>query len=54
VEEVFNAAAPLSAIIIHEPQESNFAPGYYSTLFEDPNSIRIEINFVPGKGLLSE
>lgn len=54
VEELFNLAVQLSAKIIREPQESNFAPGYYSTLFEDPDGIRIEVNFVPGKGLLSE
>ena len=54
VEELFNVAKQLSANIIREPQESDFAPGYYSTLFEDPDGIRIEVNFVPGKGLLSE
>jgi hypothetical protein len=26
------------------------APGYYSILFEDPDGIRIEVNYVPGKG----
>ena len=26
------------------------SPGYYSVLFEDPDGIRIEANFVPGKG----
>ena len=29
-----------------------WAPGYYSVLFEDPDGIRIEANFVPGKGRL--
>ena len=29
-----------------------WAPGYYSVLFEDPDGIRLEMNFVPGKGLL--
>jgi predicted lactoylglutathione lyase len=54
VDELFNVAKQLSAKIIREPEEGNFAPGYYSTLFEDPDGIRIEINFVPGKGLLDE
>jgi hypothetical protein len=27
--------------------------GYYSVLFEDPDGIRLEINHVPGKGLLT-
>jgi len=32
--------------------EGNFAPGYYFFVFEDPDGIRLEINFIPGKGLL--
>ncbi len=41
------------ATIIHPPEEEpNFAPGYYSVLFEDPDGIRVEVNFVPGKGHL--
>lgn len=41
----------LKAKIIHPPEESSqFAPGYYSILFEDPDGIRVEVNFVPGKG----
>lgn len=42
----------LSASIVHGPEESGFAPGYYSILFEDPDGIRVEVNFVPGKGHL--
>ena len=34
------------------PQEDGFAPGYYSVLFEDPDGIRVEVNFVPGRGHL--
>jgi catechol 2,3-dioxygenase-like lactoylglutathione lyase family enzyme len=44
----------LGAKIIHPPQEDGWAPGYYSVLFEDPDGIRLEMNFVPGKGLLTE
>jgi catechol 2,3-dioxygenase-like lactoylglutathione lyase family enzyme len=41
----------LDARIIHGPEDgSRFAPGYYSILFEDPDGIRIEVNYVPGKG----
>ena len=36
--------------IVHAPEEGAFAPGYYSVLFEDPDGIRVELNFVPGKG----
>ncbi len=39
------------ARIIHGPEDgSHFAPGYYSILFEDPDGIRVEFNYVPGKG----
>lgn len=41
----------LAARIIHPPEDGDeFAPGYYSVLFEDPDGIRAEVNFVPGKG----
>ncbi len=40
------------ATLVHGAQEDNFAPGYYSVLFEDPDGIRIEVNFVPGVGHL--
>jgi hypothetical protein len=39
-------------LIVHPPEDGEFAPGYYSVLFEDPDGIRLEINYVPGKGLL--
>ena len=42
----------LQARIVHPPEEASFAPGYYSVLFEDPDGIRVEVNFVPGKGHL--
>ncbi len=36
--------------IVHGPELSGFAPGYYSILFEDPDGIRVEFNYVPGQG----
>ncbi len=43
----------LDARIVHPPEEgSQFAPGYYSVLFEDPDGIRAEVNYVPGRGHL--
>jgi catechol 2,3-dioxygenase-like lactoylglutathione lyase family enzyme len=43
----------LGARIVHPPEEgTQFAPGYYSVLFEDPDGIRVELNFVPGQGHL--
>jgi len=31
----------------------DWAPGYYYVLFEDPDGIRVEINHVPGAGVLA-
>ena len=44
----------LDAKIIHGPQLDEFAPGYYSILFEDPDGIRVEFNYVPGQGHFGE
>jgi catechol 2,3-dioxygenase-like lactoylglutathione lyase family enzyme len=41
----------LDVPIIRAPQEDVWAPGYYSILFEDPDGVRLEMNFVPGKGV---
>jgi catechol 2,3-dioxygenase-like lactoylglutathione lyase family enzyme len=40
------------ALVVHPPEEGMWAPGYYSVLFEDPDGIRVEANFVPGRGHL--
>lgn len=42
----------LHAKIVHPPEEGAWAPGYYSLLFEDPDGVRVEVNFVPGRGHL--
>jgi catechol 2,3-dioxygenase-like lactoylglutathione lyase family enzyme len=42
------------ARIIRPPEPGPWAPGYYSVLFEDPAGIRIEVNHVPGKGVLAD
>lgn len=52
VDAIYQTALELSAKIIRAPREDRWAPGYYSVLFEDPDGIRIEANFVPGKGHL--
>jgi catechol 2,3-dioxygenase-like lactoylglutathione lyase family enzyme len=43
----------IGAKIVHPPADGPWAPGYYSVLFEDPDGIRLEVNHVPGKGLLA-
>jgi catechol 2,3-dioxygenase-like lactoylglutathione lyase family enzyme len=40
--------------VVHAPEDGPWAPGYYSVLFEDPEGIRLEVNFVPGKGLFED
>lgn len=52
VDAVYEIALEIGAKIVHPPEESGFAPGYYSVLFEDPDGMRIEANYVPGKGHL--
>jgi catechol 2,3-dioxygenase-like lactoylglutathione lyase family enzyme len=53
VDELHGFLQELGAVIVHPPEEGAWAPGYYSVLFEDPDGIRLEMNFVPGKGLLA-
>jgi hypothetical protein len=43
----------MGAKIVRGPMEGTWAPGYYYVLFEDPDGIRLEVNFVPGAGLLA-
>jgi catechol 2,3-dioxygenase-like lactoylglutathione lyase family enzyme len=55
VDAAHGMAVELGARIVHAPEEgSHFAPGYYSSLFEDPDGIRIEVNHVPGRGHLGD
>ena len=53
VDELHGFLQEIGALIVHAPEEGAWAPGYYSVLFEDPDGIRLEMNFVPGKGLLA-
>ena len=53
VDELHRFLVEIGTLIVHPPQEDTWAPGYYSVLFEDPDGIRLEANFVPGKGLLA-
>lgn len=54
VDELHEFVKGLGARIVRPPEEGPYAPGYYSLLFEDPDGIRLEINHVPGKGLLAD
>jgi len=46
--------AALGGKLVQPPQDGPWAPGYYSIVFEDPDRIRLEINYVPGAGNLAE
>ena len=52
VDQIYDFLRELGARIVHPPQEDDWAPGYYSVLFEDPEGLRLEANYVPGKGNL--
>ena len=54
VDRLHEFLQELGAKIIHPPEFGGWAPGYYSVLFEDPDGIRLEMNHVPGQGLLAE
>lgn len=53
VDAVHAFLVEVGARVVHPPEEGSWAPGYYSVLFEDPDGIRLEVNHVPGKGLLA-
>ncbi len=44
----------MDATIVRAPTDGSWAPGYYSVLFEDPDGIRLEVNYVPGAGVLAK
>jgi catechol 2,3-dioxygenase-like lactoylglutathione lyase family enzyme len=52
IDRLYGLLKETGAHIVHPPEEGPWAPGYYSLLFEDPDGIRLEANFVPGKGNL--
>jgi len=52
VDAVHEFLVRIGAKIVHPPEDGPWAPGYYSVLFEDPDGVRLEVNHVPGKGLL--
>ena len=53
VDKVAGKLREMGAVIDRGPMEGGWAPGYYFIVFEDPDGIRLEVNYVPGKGLLA-
>lgn len=54
VDKVHQHLIDMNATIVHGPEDGGWAPGYYSVLFEDPVGTRLEVNHVPGAGVLAE
>src|SRR5438105_7170411 len=54
VDAVYSFLREIGADIVRAPEQGPWAPGYYSLSFRDPEGIRLELNHVPGKGLLVE
>ena len=52
IEALHRALVEMGAKIVRAPEDGPWAPGYFSILFEDPDGIRLEANFVPGRGNL--
>src|SRR5688572_975110 len=54
VDAVHAFVEGLGTEIVRPPRDGPWAPGYYSCSFRDPEGIRLEVNHVPGPGLLVE
>lgn len=54
VDALYSFLREIGADIVRVPQEGPWAPGYYSLSFRDPEGIRLELNHVPGTGLLAD
>ena len=54
VDAVHEFLRGIGADIVRSPEEGPWAPGYYSLSFRDPEGIRLEVNHVPGAGLLAD
>ena len=53
VDKVEGLLTEMGANIVSPAMEGTWAPGYYYVLCEDPDGIRVEVNFVPGQGVLA-
>jgi catechol 2,3-dioxygenase-like lactoylglutathione lyase family enzyme len=53
VDALYEFLLEIGADVVRPPEEGPWAPGYYSVSFRDPEGIRLELNHVPGAGLLA-
>jgi catechol 2,3-dioxygenase-like lactoylglutathione lyase family enzyme len=54
VDALYPFLREIGADLVRAPEDGPWAPGYYSLSFRDPEGIRLEVNHVPGKGLLAD
>ena len=54
VDALYGFLSEMGADIVRAPEEGPWAPGYYSVSFRDPEGIRLELNHVPGTGVLAD
>ena len=54
VDAVYKLVREMGAKIVRTPEVGRWAAGYYSLLFEDPDGVRLEVNYIPGQGLLAD
>jgi hypothetical protein len=52
VDRVAEKLKAMKAFVDRGPMDGDWISGYYFIVFEDPDGIRLEVNFVPGKGAL--
>jgi catechol 2,3-dioxygenase-like lactoylglutathione lyase family enzyme len=53
VDDLHRLLQSIDADVVRPPEEGPWAPGYYSLSFRDPEGIRLEVNHVPGEGVLA-
>ena len=51
IDSFYKVILNVKCNIIRGPLSGDWAPGYYYLLFEDPDNIRLEVNYVPDKGV---
>jgi len=54
VDALYPLLREIGADVVRAPEEGPWAPGYYSLSFRDPEGIRLEVNHVPGQGVLAD
>ena len=54
VNQFYLLLKSIKANVIRGPINGNWVKGYYYIVFEDPDGIRLEVNYVPQKGIFEK